>query len=89
MYSIKLANGDRYDAMWCGEADGILSAQLATEERIDALAAAFADAGATAEITFEYGEMIDTFAGYTRLIMVQDMRWGGGHVLIQLRREPG
>ena len=88
MYTIKLANGAEYPVKWCGMSSGILIAELMNNTMtMVEVATAFSDAEATATITYQYGEMTDVYEGYTQLILVQDQRWQGGGIMIQLRRE--
>lgn len=88
MYMIRLDNGAEYPVRWCGMSSGILTAELMddTMTMVEA-AAAFSDAEATGKITYQYGEMADDFEGYTQLILIQDQRWQGGGIMIQLRRD--
>ena len=88
MYKIILKSGSEYPVDWCGARNGVLSAQLMDDTMtMTEAATAFSDAEATGKITYQYGEMTDDYEGYTQLILVQDQRWQGGGIMIQLRRE--
>ncbi len=88
MYIIRLANGAEYPVRWCGVSCGILVAEL-TDGAMTMTGAAevFSDAEATGTIKYKYGEMSDVYEGYTQLILIQDQRWQGGGIMIQLRRD--
>lgn len=87
MYKIILADGREYSTEWCGAAAGILNAHIITTDNLATLANVFSQEELTQEIRFIYGEMSDTYVGYTYLILMQDQRWQGGGVLVQLRKE--
>lgn len=87
MYTITLNNGTEYAVRWCGVSSGILIAELMDDTMtMTEAATAFSDAEATATITYQYGKMSDVYEGYTQLILVQDQRWQGGGIMMQLRR---
>lgn len=88
MYTITLNNGAEYPVRWCGMSSGIITTELMDDAMtMTEAATAFSDAEATGKITYQYGEMADDFEGYTQLILIQDQRWQGGGIMIQLRRE--
>ena len=87
MYTITLNNGAEYHVKWCGLSSGIIVAELLDDMTMVEAATAFSDAEATRSITYHYGEMSTTYEDYTQLILVQDQRWQGGGIMIQLRRD--
>lgn len=88
MRHITLADGRTYPAPLCGAANGMLVIHLdAGEGGLAELAAVFTDPAATREITFHYGEMADTHAGYTRLRSLALDDWPGATAVISLQHE--
>lgn len=87
MYKIILASGIDFPCDWCGAIVGHLRVNIPGEYSLLELAQVFSDAGNTAKITFQYGEMQTVHEGFTRLIALQDGGWSDGAILVTLRRE--
>lgn len=87
MRSVRLANGEQYEADWCGAANGILTMNLITDESFMDIAQDFSDKTATKEIVFDYDVGQSVFKDYTNLISIQVGGWSGNGVLVALGRE--
>ena len=83
---ILLADGTEFPDARCGASDGVLVCWL-TGATMSGAFADFSDREKTAEITFEYGEKHDTYAGYTRIISLLDNRYEPGEITVSLVRE--
>ena len=86
MRKVILNNGAEFEADWCGAANGALHVDVIGDQTIPELTAAFSDPEATAHIVFEYGEMADTFDGYTHLSRVAEGAWRDGATLVTLTK---
>ena len=87
MYA-NLSNGDSFRVDLCGAANGILQIDVIDDVGIPALAAAFGDPEATAEITHCVDDRpAATYAGYTRLTGLARDLWNECATLVTLKRE--
>lgn len=68
---LKFANGITWEGTECGCADGVLWLFLYGVTLMQALPV-ITNPEATREITFEYGEMSDTYTGYTHLTAITE-----------------
>lgn len=77
-----LADGTTYENGEAGYYDGVLWCYV-PDKRIPDVAPVFSDPARTAVIKFEYGEMADTYEGFTE---VSAMLLGDNEVKISLRK---
>lgn len=84
MYRIRLNDGTEFDTRWCGESNGILTADIKSGLSFLEVARIFADAEKTRTIVFKYGQMQDEFTGYTVLAVINGST--AGEYLISLRK---
>ena len=77
-----LADGTTYENGEAGYYDGVLWCYV-PDKRIPDVAPVFSDPARTAVIVFEYGEMADTYEGYTD---VSAMLLGDNEVKVSLRK---
>ena len=88
MRYVDLADGRTYPAPLCGASGGMLVIHLdAGADGLAALAAAFSEPAATRQITFRYGDMADTHAGYTRLRALALDDFPGASAVVTLEKE--
>ena len=81
---ITLADGTVYDEGECGFADGVLWCYLPTGIDLTQAFMSFANPEKTSTIVFSYGEMSDTYNGFTDMQGI--MKTYDGKVNVSLKR---
>lgn len=72
---IKLNDGTVFEDSTCGCSDGFLWCFI-VGHTMQEVSQKFFDVHATSKITFEYGEMTDSYDGYTSVIFMKSTEYG-------------
>ena len=86
MRTVRLNDGTTYAADWCGASGGALHIDITGAPGLLELAQIFGDPAKTAHIVFEYGEMSDTYDGYTHLLRIAENEWRDGATLVTMTK---